>query len=189
MIVIIDNYDSFTYNLYQRLAVYHSQIQVVRNDKVRVEDIALYKPDYIVISPGPCTPLEAGISIDVVKTYKEYCPILGVCLGHQAIAQAFGAGIIKAHKVYHGKTSHIFHDGKGVFHDLPSPFQAARYHSLIVDWKSLPDCFTVSAWTEDQVIMGLRHKMYPIEALQFHPESYMTEKWETLLQSFLALAT
>ncbi|CAI2718183.1 aminodeoxychorismate/anthranilate synthase component II [Nitrospina watsonii] len=187
MILMIDNYDSFTYNLVQYLGELGADIHVHRNDKITVEEIERLAPDKIVISPGPCTPVKAGVSKNVARHFAGKIPLLGVCLGHQSVAEAFGGTIIKASKLMHGKTSAIHHDGKTLFKDLPDPFEATRYHSLIVDRASLPDCFEVSAWTAEGEIMGLRHKELPIEGVQFHPESILTVYGKNLLNNFLKL--
>ena len=187
MILLLDNYDSFTYNLAQYLGELGCTLEVHRNDKISVEQIARKKPERIVISPGPCTPHEAGISVELIQKLAEEFPILGVCLGHQAIGAAFGAKIIRAPKLFHGKTSEIEHDGKGIFRSLPNPFTATRYHSLIVERKSLPRELEVTAETRDGVIMGLRHRKYKAEGVQFHPESVLTEWGKQLLKNFLAL--
>ncbi len=187
MILLLDNYDSFTYNLAQYLGELGCTLEVHRNDKISVEQIARKKPERIVISPGPCTPQEAGISVELIQKLAEEFPILGVCLGHQAIGAAFGAKIIRAPKLLHGKTSEIEHDGKGIFRSLPNPFTATRYHSLIVERKSLPRELEVTAETRDGVIMGLRHRKYKVEGVQFHPESVLTESGKQLLKNFLAL--
>jgi anthranilate synthase/aminodeoxychorismate synthase-like glutamine amidotransferase len=187
VILLLDNYDSFTYNLAQYLGELGCQVEVHRNDKISVEQIARKKPERIVISPGPCTPQEAGISMELVNQLKGKFPILGVCLGHQAIGAAFGGKIIRAPKLFHGKTSQIHHDGKGIFAKLPKPFTATRYHSLIVERKSLPRELEISAETDDGIIMGLRHRSERIEGVQFHPESVLTESGKQLLQNFLLL--
>ena len=186
MILLLDNYDSFTYNLAQYLGELGCTLEVHRNDKISVEQIVRLKPEKIVISPGPCTPQEAGISVELVEELAEKFPSLGVCLGHQAISAAFGAKIIRAPKLFHGKTSEIEHDGKGIFESLPNPFTATRYHSLIVDRKSLPHELEVSAETKDGVIMGLRHRRYQVDGVQFHPESVLTESGKHLLRNFLS---
>jgi anthranilate synthase/aminodeoxychorismate synthase-like glutamine amidotransferase len=187
VILLLDNYDSFTYNLAQYLGELGCQVEVHRNDKISVEQIARKRPEGIVISPGPCTPQEAGISMELVQQLAGKFPILGVCLGHQAIGAAFGGKIIRAPKLFHGKTSQILHDGKGVFAKLPKPFTATRYHSLIVERKSLPRELEITAETDDGVIMGLRHRTEKIEGVQFHPESVLTESGKQLLENFLAL--
>lgn len=185
MILMIDNYDSFTYNLVQYLGELGAELLVKRNDELGVAQIRELKPEAIVISPGPCTPNEAGISLQVIDQLKGEYPILGVCLGHQAIGQAFGGKVIRASNVMHGKTSEIHHDGKILFAGLPNPFVATRYHSLIVERDSLPDSLEISAWTEAGEIMGLRHKKYLVEGVQFHPESILTRPGKDLLNNFL----
>ena len=188
MLLVIDNYDSFTYNLVQYLGELGQQVRVVRNNEVSVDDIERMFPEYIVISPGPCTPNEAGISLDVIHRLAGKIPILGVCLGHQAIGQAFGGKVIRAQEVVHGRTSRVFHDDKGLFAGLPNPFEATRYHSLVVERSSLPDCLEITAKTWDEEIMGLRHKSLPVEGVQFHPESFLTKVGKDLLRNFLRLA-
>ena len=188
MLLVIDNYDSFTYNLVQYLGELGQHVRVVRNDEVSVEDIERISPEYIIISPGPCTPNEAGISLDVVRHLAGKIPILGVCLGHQAIGQAFGGKVIRAKEVVHGRTSRVFHDDKGLFAGLPNPFEATRYHSLVVERSSLPDCLEITAKTWDEEVMGLRHKTMPVEGVQFHPESFLTKVGKDLLRNFLRLA-
>ncbi|MFF2158956.1 aminodeoxychorismate/anthranilate synthase component II [Paenibacillus chitinolyticus] len=185
MILVIDNYDSFTYNLVQYLGELGQDIVVKRNDAIDLSDIEELSPDHILISPGPCTPNEAGISLDVIRQFKGRIPILGVCLGHQAIGQAFGGDVVRAGKLMHGKTSPIYHDGKTIFEGIPSPYTATRYHSLIVRKETLPDCLEISATSDEGEIMGLRHKEYPIEGVQFHPESIITDHGLTLLRNFL----
>ena len=185
MLLVIDNYDSFTYNLVQYLSELGATVKVIRNDEATVEQIADMSPEYIVISPGPCTPNEAGVSLQVVNDLAGKVPILGVCLGHQSIGQAFGGKVIRAREVVHGKTSRIFHDERGLFAGLPNPFEATRYHSLVVSRDGLPDCLEVTAKTWDEEIMGLRHKTLPIEGVQFHPESFLTIKGMDLLRNFL----
>ncbi len=185
MILLLDNYDSFTYNLYQYLSELGAHVLVKRNDELSVADVAELKPDKIVISPGPCTPNEAGISVELIQELGRNIPILGVCLGHQAIGQAYGGEVVRAPVVMHGKISYIQHSGQGVFAGLPQPFPATRYHSLIVQRDSLPDALEVSAWTTDGLIMGLRHRKLAIEGVQFHPESIMTEAGKQLLKNFL----
>lgn len=187
MIVVIDNYDSFTYNLVQYLGELGEEIIVKRNDEIDLEGIASLAPDHILISPGPCSPNEAGISLALIERFKGEIPIFGVCLGHQSIGQAFGGDVVRAEKLMHGKTSEILHDGKTIFEGVPSPFTATRYHSLIVKRETLPDCLEISAETAEGEIMGLRHKEYPIEGVQFHPESIITENGLTLLRNFLRL--
>ncbi|MBB6733346.1 aminodeoxychorismate/anthranilate synthase component II [Cohnella zeiphila] len=185
MILVIDNYDSFTYNLVQYLGELGQDIQVFRNDEIDLDGIAERKPDHLLISPGPCTPNEAGVSLGLIERFKGEIPILGVCLGHQSIGQAFGGDVVRADELMHGKTSDIFHDGKTIFAGLENPFTATRYHSLIVKRETLPDCLEVSAETEGGVIMGLRHKEYVVEGVQFHPESIMTGSGMTILRNFL----
>ncbi len=187
MILLLDNYDSFTYNLAQYLGELGCTLEVHRNDKISVEEIVRRKPERIVISPGPCTPQEAGISVELIQKLAPRFPIFGVCLGHQAIGAAFGAKIVRAPKLFHGKTSEIEHDGKGIFRSVPNPLTATRYHSLIVDRKSLPRDLQVSAETKDGIIMGLRHKKFKVEGVQFHPESVLTESGKLILKNFLAL--
>ena len=185
MILMIDNYDSFTYNLVQYLGELGEDVRVFRNDQVTVDEIEQLAPDRIVISPGPCTPNEAGISVDTVRRLGGRIPILGVCLGHQSIGQAYGGRIVRAKRLMHGKTSMIHHSGKGVFKDLPNPFEATRYHSLVVERESLPDCLEITAWTDDEEIMGVRHKQLAVEGVQFHPESILTRHGHDLLKNFL----
>jgi anthranilate synthase/aminodeoxychorismate synthase-like glutamine amidotransferase len=187
MILVIDNYDSFTYNLVQYLGETGAELTVVRNDEISIEDIGHLAPSKIVLSPGPGSPDKSGICPNVIKTYYKNIPILGVCLGHQAIGQVFGGTISRAPKLLHGKTSKIFHDGKTIFTGLENPFTATRYHSLIVDRINVPDCLMISAEAEDGIIMGLRHKDYPVEGVQFHPESILTTEGKKLLLNFLAL--
>jgi len=187
MILVIDNYDSFTYNLVQYLGDLGQEIIVKRNDEIDMAGIEELAPDHIMISPGPCSPNEAGISLEVIEHFKGVIPIIGVCLGHQSIGQAFGGEVVRAEQLMHGKTSQILHDGKSLFEGLPSPFTATRYHSLIVRRESLPDCLEITAQTEAGEIMGLRHKEYPIEGLQFHPESIITEHGLHMLSNFLKL--
>ncbi len=185
MLLMIDNYDSFTYNLVQYFGELGQEVQVRRNDEIDLEQVAALKPDYIVISPGPCTPNEAGISLALIKEFAEKIPLLGVCLGHQSIGQAYGGKIIHAKKIMHGKTSQMHHNNSGVFKGLPNPYLATRYHSLVIERKSLPDCLEVTAWTDDQEIMGVKHKTLAIEGVQFHPESILTEHGHDLLKNFL----
>jgi para-aminobenzoate synthetase component 2 len=185
MILVIDNYDSFTYNLVQYLGELGEEVVVRRNDEIDLAGIELLKPSHILISPGPCTPNEAGISLSLIDHFKGIIPIFGVCLGHQSIGQAFGGEVIRAEKLMHGKTSPIEHDGKTIFADIPSPFTATRYHSLIVRKETLPDCLEISAETAEGEIMGLRHKEYPIEGVQFHPESIITDHGLQILRNFL----
>jgi anthranilate synthase component 2 len=186
VILLLDNYDSFTYNLAQYLGELGCTLEVHRNDKISVAEILRRKPERIVISPGPCTPQEAGISVELIQQLAGKCPILGVCLGHQAIGAAFGGKIVRAPKLFHGKTSEIEHDGKGIFRSVPNPLTATRYHSLIVERKSLPHELTVSARTKDGIVMGLRHRRFPIDGVQFHPESVLTESGKRILRNFLA---
>ncbi len=191
MLVMIDNYDSFTYNLVQYLGELGEDVQVFRNDQVTVDEIEAMKPEAIVISPGPCTPNEAGISLELIGRLSSRIPTLGVCLGHQSIGQAFGGKVVRARDVMHGKTSQIHHTGKGVFAGLPNPFRATRYHSLIVSQDNLPAEFEVTAWTEDATgqrdeIMGLKHRTLPIEGVQFHPESILTEHGHDMLRNFMS---
>lgn len=187
MVIIIDNYDSFTYNLVQQIGAFGARMEVFRNDKVNLEKIEEKMPDHIIISPGPCTPKEAGISNDVIKHFSGKIPILGVCLGHQCIAYSYGADVIRARRLMHGKTSMIAHDGKTIYKGLSNPFVATRYHSLTVKEDSLPDCLEITAMADDDEIMGIRHKEYPLEGVQFHPESFLTEEGPKLLKNFLAL--
>jgi anthranilate synthase/aminodeoxychorismate synthase-like glutamine amidotransferase len=185
MLLVIDNYDSFTYNLVQYLGELGQDVRVVRNDEIAVSEIGALAPTHIVISPGPCTPNEAGISLETIKAWAGKIPIFGVCLGHQSIGQAFGGKIVRAARVMHGKTSKIFHDEKGVFSGLPNPFEATRYHSLLIERASLPDCLDVTAKTWDEEIMAVRHKTLPVEGVQFHPESFLTTVGKDLLRNFL----
>lgn len=185
MILVIDNYDSFTYNLVQYLGELGEDIIVKRNDEIDLAGIEALAPDHILISPGPCSPNEAGISLSLIEHFKGKIPIFGVCLGHQSIGQAFGGEVVRAEKLMHGKTSAIHHDEKSIFAGMPSPFTATRYHSLIVRRETLPDCLEITAETDEGEIMGLRHKEYPIEGVQFHPESIITEHGLTMLRNFL----
>jgi para-aminobenzoate synthetase component 2 len=185
MILVIDNYDSFTYNLVQYLGEMGEELAVHRNDQITVEDVEAMAPDRIIISPGPCTPNEAGISVATIRRMARQTPILGVCLGHQSIGQAFGGEIVRAGRLMHGKTSPIRHDGRTIFRGLPSPFEATRYHSLLVRRDTLPDCLEISAETEEGEIMGLRHRDLPVEGVQFHPESVLTEHGKELLRNFV----
>jgi len=187
VILLLDNYDSFTYNLAQYLGELGCQVEVHRNDKITVAEIVRRKPEKIVISPGPCTPQEAGISVELIQKLAGEIPILGVCLGHQAIGAAFGGKIIRAPKLFHGKTSEIEHDGKGLFRKLANPFTATRYHSLIVERKSLPRELLVTAETHEGIIMGVRHRRYVVEGVQFHPESILTGRGKEILRNFLSL--
>jgi len=188
VILVIDNYDSFTYNLVQYLGELGAEIVVFRNDKVAPEQIEEMGPERIVISPGPCTPREAGISVEVIRRFAGKVPILGVCLGHQSIGYAFGGRIVQAPRLMHGKTSMIFHDGKGVFAGIPSPFEAVRYHSLVIEPDSMPESLVVTAWTDQHEIMGVRHRQFPVEGVQFHPESVATQHGMQLLRNFLNLS-
>lgn len=188
MILVIDNYDSFTYNLVQYLGELGEEVQVFRNDEIDTAGIEALAPDHILISPGPCTPNEAGISLEVIERFKGNIPILGVCLGHQAIGQAFGGKVVRAERLMHGKTSPIYHRGTSIFKGLPVPFTATRYHSLLVEKETLPDCLEITAWTEEGEIMGLRHKEYPVEGVQFHPESIITDHGHLMLGNFLKRA-
>jgi len=182
---MLDNYDSFTYNLVQYFSELGETVKVYRNDQITINEIEELKPKHIVISPGPCRPDQAGISIDVVNQFKGKIPILGVCLGHQAIGQAFGGKIVHAKTIMHGKTSLINHNNQGVFKELKNPFTATRYHSLVVEKISCPDCFDITAWTDDEEIMGIKHKTLPIEGVQFHPESILSEHGHDLLRNFI----
>ena len=186
MLLMIDNYDSFTYNLVQYFGELGEEVMVYRNDAITADEVLSVEPQHIVISPGPCTPNEAGVSVPMIERYSGKVPILGVCLGHQSIGQAFGGKIVHARQLMHGKTSPIFHNNKGVFHGLPSPFIATRYHSLVIERESLPDCLEITAWTEDGEIMGIRHKTLSVEGVQFHPESVLSEHGHKLLENFLS---
>ncbi|MCL4316381.1 MAG: aminodeoxychorismate/anthranilate synthase component II [Gammaproteobacteria bacterium] len=193
MLLMIDNYDSFTYNLVQYLGELGADVRVFRNDQITLAEIKQLAPAQIVISPGPCTPNEAGVSMDAVKQFAGKIPLLGVCLGHQSIGQAFGGKIVHARELMHGKTSMIHHTGKGVFKGLPNPFEATRYHSLVIEKKSLPECLEITAWTENEKgemdeIMGVRHKTLNVEGVQFHPESILTQHGHDLLKNFLSAA-
>lgn len=185
MIFVLDNYDSFVYNLVQYLGELGEEIRVYRNDEISVESIEKLKPTHIVISPGPCTPKEAGISMELVKAFAGKVPILGVCLGHQSIGEAFGANVVRADQILHGKVSEIHHDGKSLFTGIQNPFIATRYHSLIVEKENLPDCLEVTAWTKDDEIMGIRHRTHQVEGFQFHPESILTGEGKTLIKNFV----
>ena len=187
-LLMVDNYDSFTYNLVQYLGELGQDVHTVRNDAITLEEIERLAPERIVISPGPCTPNEAGISVPLLRHFAGRLPILGVCLGHQAIGEAFGGRIVRARELMHGKTSLIEHTGKGVFKGLPSPYSVIRYHSLAIDRASLPDCLEVTAETDDGIIMGLQHKTHPVHGVQFHPESIASQQGHALLANFLALA-
>lgn len=190
MLLMIDNYDSFTFNVVQYLAELGADVKIIRNDEWSLEQVTASKPEKIVISPGPCTPNEAGISVSVIESFAGTLPILGVCLGHQSIAQAFGGKIVRARSVMHGKVSPVFHKNEGVFSGLPSPFTATRYHSLVIEKHSLPECLEITAWTEDEngdldEIMGVRHKTLDVEGVQFHPESILSEHGHELFKNFL----
>jgi anthranilate synthase component 2 len=186
MVLMVDNYDSFTYNLVQYLGELGEEVKVVRNDELTVEEIVSLRPERIVLSPGPCTPNEAGVSLELIRRLAGEVPILGVCLGHQAIGQAFGGRVVHARTLMHGKTSSIHHNGEGVFKGLPSPYTATRYHSLAIERGSCPDELEVTAWTEDGEIMGVRHRSLPVEGVQFHPESILTQHGHALLRNFLS---
>jgi anthranilate synthase component 2 len=188
MLLLIDNYDSFTYNLVQYLGELGADVHVHRNDAIGIEQIAAWEPSAIVISPGPCTPNEAGISVPLIQRFAGRIPILGVCLGHQAIGQAFGGKIIRAERVMHGKVSPVTHDGRGVFAELPSPFTATRYHSLAIERTTMPACLAITATADDGEVMGVRHREWPVEGVQFHPEAILTEHGHALLRNFLESA-
>lgn len=185
MLLMIDNYDSFTYNLVQYFGELGQEVLVYRNDEITLDEIAAKQPQYLVVSPGPCSPSEAGISVAAIQRFAGQIPILGVCLGHQSIGQAFGGKIIHAKQLMHGKTSPVSHLSVGTFKDLPSPFTATRYHSLVIERESCPDCLEITAWTDDGEIMGVRHKTLPIEGVQFHPEAILTEHGHQMLDNFL----
>ncbi len=185
MLLMIDNYDSFTYNLVQYFGELGQDVRVFRNDEITLDQIAVLQPDYLVISPGPCAPAQAGVSLAAIKTFAGKIPLLGVCLGHQAIGEAFGGKIVHAQKLMHGKVSPVHHRNVGVFRDLPNPLTCTRYHSLAIERASCPDCLEITAWTEDGEIMGVRHKTLAIEGVQFHPESILTERGHELLNNFL----
>jgi anthranilate synthase component II len=192
MILMIDNYDSFTYNLVQYLGELGAEVKVARNDQITIEEIEALRPERIMISPGPCTPNEAGVSLEVIRHFAGSLPLFGVCLGHQSIGQAFGGKIVHAREIMHGKTSMIKHLGQGVFRGLPNPFEATRYHSLVIEKASLPDCLEITAWTEDasgdiDEIMGVRHRTLAVQGVQFHPESILTEHGHDLLKNFLEM--
>ncbi|MGA9226871.1 MAG: aminodeoxychorismate/anthranilate synthase component II [Mesobacillus sp.] len=186
MILMIDNYDSFTYNLVQYLGEMGEELKVIRNDQTTIKGIEELKPQFLMISPGPCSPNEAGISLEAIENFAAKTPVFGVCLGHQSIAQVFGGEVVRAERLMHGKTSMVYHDGKTIFAGLENPFPAARYHSLIVKKDSLPDCLEVSAWTEEGEIMAIRHKTLPVEGVQFHPESILTTSGKQLLRNFIS---
>ncbi len=185
MILVIDNYDSFTYNLVQYFGEMGQELVIVRNDEKTVEELIQLNPDYVVLSPGPCTPNEAGITLEAIHAFAGIVPILGVCLGHQSIAQAFGGNVVRAGRLMHGKTSPVYHNSPTLFEGISSPFTAMRYHSLIVEPESLPDCLVVTAWTDEQEIMAIRHKTLPIEGVQFHPEAILTETGKQILGNFI----
>lgn len=192
MILMIDNYDSFTFNLVQYLGELGADVIVERNDQITLDEIEKLAPERIMLSPGPCTPNEAGISLDVIQHFKGKLPILGVCLGHQSIGQIFGGDIVRAEEIMHGKTSSIYHKGVGIFENIPEPFEATRYHSLVIDQDTLPDCLEITAWTETECgeideIMGVRHKEHAIEGVQFHPESILSEHGHDMLRNFLSM--
>ncbi len=186
MILLIDNYDSFTYNLVQMLETMNQEVKVFRNDQIDIPSIQKLEPSALVISPGPGTPFQAGISVEAIRHFGPMIPVLGVCLGHQAIAEAYGGRVVRAERIMHGKTSPIFHDGRSIYKELPKPFQAIRYHSLIVERTSLTDCLKVTAWTEEGEIMGIRHRDYPVEGVQYHPESILTKEGPGLLKTFIS---
>ncbi|WP_226647391.1 aminodeoxychorismate/anthranilate synthase component II [Mesobacillus subterraneus] len=186
MILMIDNYDSFTYNLVQYLGEMGEELKVIRNDQTSIKGIEELDPQFLMISPGPCSPNEAGISLEAIKNFSGKTPIFGVCLGHQSIAQVFGGDVVRAERLMHGKTSMVYHDGKTIFEGLENPFPAARYHSLIVKKETLPDCLEISAWTEEGEIMAIRHKTLRVEGVQFHPESILTTPGKQLLRNFIA---
>ena len=187
MLLILDNYDSFTYNLVQYFGELGVEMKIFRNDVITVDDVKKLAPEKICISPGPCTPNEAGISLELIRQLGTSTPILGVCLGHQSIGQVYGGEVVRADRLMHGKTSPIYHNGSSVFAGLPNPFEATRYHSLIVKRETLPDCLEITAWTAENEIMGLRHKDYPVHGVQFHPESILTENGKQMLETFLKL--
>ena len=187
MILVIDNYDSFTFNLVQYLGELGAEMKVFRNDKITVAEAVALNPEKVLVSPGPCTPKEAGISCDIIREFGPRLPVFGVCLGHQSIGDVYGGNVVRADRLMHGKTSPMIHEGKSVFKGLPSPFDATRYHSLIVERESLPDCLEITAWTAEGEIMGMQHKEYPVHGVQFHPESILTVEGKKLLQNFLDL--
>jgi anthranilate synthase component 2 len=189
MLLMIDNYDSFTYNLVQYLRELGEEVVVYRNDKITLAEIAAMRPERLVVSPGPCTPNEAGISVSVIKHFAGQIPVLGVCLGHQSIAQAYGGKIVRAERLMHGKTSPVFHDGRELFAGLPDPFAGTRYHSLLVERSSLPECLEITAWTEEGEIMGMRHRELPVWGMQFHPESILTVTGMDMLKNFLEMTS
>jgi len=187
MILVIDNYDSFTYNLVQYLGELGAEMRVFRNDEITVEQAVALNPEKVLVSPGPCTPKEAGISCDIIREFGPRLPLFGVCLGHQSIGDVYGGNVIRAERLMHGKTSPMLHEGQSVFKGLPSPFDATRYHSLIIERKTLPDCLKITAWTAEGEIMGVQHKEHPVHGVQFHPESILTLEGKKLLQNFLDL--
>lgn len=187
MLLVIDNYDSFTYNLVQAVERMGVDVKVFRNDSMGLEDMAGERPAYLMVSPGPGNPRQAGISIEAIRHFGRMIPVLGVCLGHQSIAEAYGGRVVRAPRIMHGKPSHIYHDGRTIYRGLPSPFEATRYHSLIVERESLPGCLEVSAWTMEGEIMGIRHKEYPLEGVQFHPESVLTREGPRVIANFLRM--
>ncbi|MBN2163511.1 MAG: aminodeoxychorismate/anthranilate synthase component II [Pontiellaceae bacterium] len=187
MILVIDNYDSFTFNLVQYLGELGAEMKVFRNDKITVEEAVALKPEKVLVSPGPCTPKEAGVSCDIIREFGPRLPVFGVCLGHQSIGDVYGGNVIRAARLMHGKTSPMIHEGQSVFKGLPSPFDATRYHSLIIERETLPDCLEITAWTAEGEIMGVRHREYPVHGVQFHPESILTVNGKKLLQNFLDL--
>ena len=187
MILVIDNYDSFTYNLVQYLGELGAEMRVFRNDEITVEQAVALNPEKVLVSPGPCTPKEAGISCDIIREFGLRLPVFGVCLGHQSIGQVYGGNIVRAERLMHGKTSPMLHGGRSVFKGLPSPFDATRYHSLIIDRETLPDCLEITGWTAEGEIMGVQHKTHPVHGVQFHPESILTLEGKKLLQNFLDL--
>jgi len=187
MILVIDNYDSFTYNLVQYLGELGAEMRIFRNDEITVDEAVQLKPEKVLVSPGPCTPKEAGISCDIIRAFGPKIPLFGVCLGHQSIGDVYGGNVIRAERLMHGKTSPMIHEGKSVFKGLPSPFEATRYHSLIIERDSLPECLEITAWTAEGEIMGVQHKEHPVHGVQFHPESILTVEGKQLLQNFLDL--
>ena len=187
MLLMIDNYDSFTYNLVQYFSELGEEVRTYRNDEITLEEIAAMRPDRICISPGPCTPLEAGISVPTLTHFAGKLPILGVCLGHQSIGYVYGARIVNAKRLMHGKTSMVYHDGSGIFKGIPNPFEATRYHSLLIEKKSIPECLAVTAWTKEGEIMGITHTQYPLWGVQFHPESILTKVGKDILANFLRI--
>lgn len=186
MILLIDNYDSFTYNLVQMLEHMNQEVKVFRNDQIDIFSIEKLDPSALVISPGPGTPAQAGISVEAIRYFGPRVPVLGVCLGHQSVAEAYGGKVVRADRIMHGKTSFIFHDGRSIYQEIPKPFEAVRYHSLIVERASLPDRLEVTAWTEEGEIMGIRHRDYPVEGVQYHPESILTNEGPNLLKTFIS---